>query len=66
LAGTIEALDLAISLAGPDTKVVPGHGVEVVGRQELVRFRDMIVAVRSRVRELIAQGNTLVEVMARD
>ncbi len=63
LAGTIEALDLAISLAGPNTKVIPGHGIDVVGRRELVQFRDMIVDVSERVRELIAQGNTLEEVM---
>jgi cyclase len=64
LDGTIEALDLAIGLAGPNTKVIPGHGLDVVGRRELVQFRDMIVDVRQRVRELIAQGNTLDEVMA--
>lgn len=64
LSGTIEALDLAISLAGPNTKIIPGHGVEVVGRQELVQFRNMIVDVSERVRELIAEGNTLDEVMS--
>lgn len=63
LAGTIDALDLAISLTGPTTKIIPGHGVDVVGRQELVQFRDMIVDVSKRVRELIAQGNTLDGVM---
>jgi cyclase len=63
LAGTIEALDLAISLTGPETKVIPGHGVEVVGRQELVQFRDMTVDISKRVRELIAEGKTLDEVM---
>ena len=63
LGGTIAALDLAISLAGPNTKVIPGHGVDVVGRLELVQFRDMIVDVSERVRELIAQGETLDEVM---
>ena len=26
LSGTIEALDLAISLTGPETKIIPGHG----------------------------------------
>lgn len=64
LAGTIEALDLAISLTGPNTRVIPGHGADVVGRQELVEFRDMIVDVTQRVRELISQGNTLDAVMA--
>jgi glyoxylase-like metal-dependent hydrolase (beta-lactamase superfamily II) len=63
LAGTIAALDLAINLAGPNTKVIPGHGVDVVGRRELVQFRDMIIDVSERVRELIAQGDTLDEVM---
>jgi len=63
LAGTIAALDLAISLAGPRTKVIPGHGAEVVGRRELVQFRDMTVDVSKRVRELIAEGVTLDEVM---
>ena len=63
LAGTIEALNLAISLAGPKTRIIPGHGVEVVGRQELVQFRDMIVDISKRVRDLIAEGNTLDEVM---
>ena len=63
LAGTVAALDLAISLAGPNTKVIPGHGVDVVGRRELVQFRDMIVDVAERVRELIALGNTLDDVM---
>jgi glyoxylase-like metal-dependent hydrolase (beta-lactamase superfamily II) len=64
LSGTIEALDLAIGLAGPNTKIIPGHGVEVVGRRELVEFRDMIVDVSERVRGLISEGNTLDEVMA--
>ena len=64
LAGTIEALDLAIELSGPNTRIIPGHGVDVVGRQALVQFRDMIVNVRERVRELIADGNTLDAVMA--
>ena len=64
LAGTVEALDLAIGLSGPNTKVIPGHGVDVVGRRELVEFRDMIVDVRDRVRGLIAEGMTLDGVMA--
>ena len=55
---------MAISLAGPNTKIIPGHGVEVVGRRELVEFRDMIVDVSERVRDLISEGNTLDEVMA--
>ena len=64
LAGTIEALNLALSLAGPETKVIPGHGAKVVGRRELTQFRDMTVDISERVRALIADGKTLDEVMA--
>ena len=64
LAGTVEALETAIRLAGPDTRVIPGHGLEVVGRDAMVEFRDMIVDVRDRVLDLIAEGHSLDEVMA--
>lgn len=64
LAGTIEALQVAIELAGPDTKVIPGHGLAVVGRDAMVEFLDMTLNVRDTVRALIADGKTLDEVMA--
>lgn len=64
VAGTIEALETALDLAGPETRIIPGHGLEVVGRGALVEFLDMIVDVRDRVRGMIADGRTLEEVMA--
>lgn len=64
LRGTIAALDKAIDLAGPATKIIPGHGLEVVGREELVAFRDMILVIQSRVLNLIREGKKLDEVMA--
>ena len=64
MAGTIAALETAIVMAGPGTRVIPGHGLEVVGRDALVDFLAMIVDVRDRVRALIAAGRTLEEVMA--
>ena len=64
VAGTIAALETAIGMAGPRTRVIPGHGLEVVGRDGLVEFLDMIVDVRDRVRALISEGRTLDEVMA--
>ena len=66
LAGTVEALQMAIDMAGPDTKVIPGHGLSVVGRQEMVQFLEMIVDIREQVRTLIADGNHLEGVMPRD
>ena len=64
VAGTIEALETAIAMAGTDTRVIPGHGLRVVGREAMVEFLDMILDVRNQVRALIADGRTLDEVMA--
>ena len=64
LRGTIAALDKAIDIAGPDTKVIPGHGLEVVGRDELVEFRDMILDIQDQVFSMIRDGKKLAEVMA--
>ncbi|MCY4662481.1 MAG: MBL fold metallo-hydrolase [Acidobacteria bacterium] len=64
VAGTIEALEAALALAGPDTRIIPGHGLRVVGRETLVEFLAMIVDIRDRVRTMIAEGSTLEDVMA--
>ena len=64
LRGTIAALDLAISMAGPDTKVIPGHGLEIVGRAEMQEFLDMILDIRDQVYTMIREGKYLDEVMA--
>ncbi len=64
LKGTLEALSMAIEIAGEDTKIIPGHGLEVVGRSELQEFRAMIVDIREQVKTLIEQGKKLAEVLA--
>ena len=64
VAGTIEALETAIAMAGPRTRVIPGHGLHVVGRDALVEFLDMTVDIRDQVRALISEGRNLEEVMA--
>jgi glyoxylase-like metal-dependent hydrolase (beta-lactamase superfamily II) len=64
LAGTLEALEMAIAMAGPDTRIIPGHGLNVVGRSALVEFRDLIVDIRNRVRTMVVAGKTLEEVLA--
>src|SRR5262245_1818384 len=64
LAGTIKALDMAIEMAGPRTRIIPGHGLAIVGRDAVVEFRDMIVDIRDGVRSMIAAGRTLDDVMA--
>ena len=64
VSGTIEALEKAIEMAGPRTRVIPGHGLQVVGRDALVEFLDMTVDIRDQVRTMISEGRTLEEVMA--
>jgi len=63
LTGMLEGLDLLNKVAGPNTKLVPGHGT-IITRADLIPYHDMIVAVRDKVRGLIAQGKSLQEVIA--
>lgn len=64
LRGTVAALDKAIDIAGPETKVIPGHGLEVVGRDEVVEFRDMILDIQRKVLGMIREGKKVEEVVA--
>jgi hypothetical protein len=61
--GIIQALDQAITLANSETKIIPGHGMDIVGRKELIEFRDMIVTIRDRVYAMIEEGMVLDVVM---
>jgi glyoxylase-like metal-dependent hydrolase (beta-lactamase superfamily II) len=63
LRGMLDGLDATMELAGPDTKLVPGHGT-IIKREDIVPYRDMIFAVREKVQQLIAQGKTLQDVLA--
>ena len=61
--GTIEALTQLVALAGPNTKVVPGHG-PVVDRAALVFHRDMAVTVRDRVAKALQEGTSAADIRA--
>jgi cyclase len=63
LNGMLDGLGVLIGLAGPNTKIVPGHG-PVVGRMEVMAHRDMILVVRDKVAQLVAQGKSQDEVLA--
>ena len=63
LNGLLDGLGMVIGTAGPNTKIVPGHG-PVVGRAEVMANRDMVLAVRDRVAKLVAEGKTQDEVLA--
>jgi cyclase len=61
--GTLEALQKAIDLAGPNTVILPGHG-RLSTAADVAEFRDMIVEVAGRVSGMIEQGMTLEQVIA--
>jgi cyclase len=63
LKGALEALELTMKIAGPNTKLVPGHGT-FINRKDIIPYRDMILAVQAKVQLLISQGKTEQEVLA--
>jgi cyclase len=63
LSGMIEGLGITIGMAGPNTKIIPGHG-PTVDRAALIAHRDMIVAIRDKVAALVQQGKSVDEVLA--
>ena len=63
LKGMLEALDMTMKLAGPDTRLVPGHGT-IIKRDDMIPYRDMILAIENNVQAMIAQGKTLQDVLA--
>jgi cyclase len=67
--GEILALNHILQLAVPaktqegGTYVIPGHG-RICDDADVVEFRDMVVIVRDRVRDMIQKGKTLDQVKA--
>jgi cyclase len=63
LNGMLEGIGITIGMAGPNTKIIPGHG-PTVDRAALIAHRDMILAIRDKVATLVQQGKTVDEVLA--
>jgi cyclase len=63
LTGTLEALDATMQLAGPNTTLIPGHGT-FIKRGDIVPYRDMILGVQAKVRQMIEAGKSQQEVLA--
>ena len=63
LAGMLAALQTLIDTAGPATRVAPGHG-DLTNRAGIQAHRDMAVAVRDRVSKMLAQGQTMEQIIA--
>ena len=55
LSGTIDSLGILAGMAGRSTKILPGHGV-VSSRDDVIEFRDMVIAVAGRVEALVEGG----------
>lgn len=63
IGGMIAAADLILKVAGPKTKIIPGHG-PVGTRDDLVAFRKMLVTVQDRLTPLLDAGKTVDEAVA--
>lgn len=62
--GMIRAMELAIELAGPDTRVIPGHGSGVSDRDGMQEVLTLLYDIRESVAALVDQGLSLEETMA--
>jgi cyclase len=63
LKGMLEGLDATMKSADANTRLIPGHGT-IIKRDDIIPYRDMIVAVTDKVGGMIAQGKSLEEVLA--
>jgi len=63
LDGMIEGLGMTIGYAGPNTKIIPGHGA-IVDRAAVTAHRDMMLVLRDRVAQMVKQGKTAQDVVA--
>ena len=63
LQGTLDALAILAGMAGPSTRIIPGHG-GVSTREDVMAFRDMIIDVVAKVRPMVARGATYDQVTA--
>jgi glyoxylase-like metal-dependent hydrolase (beta-lactamase superfamily II) len=59
--GMIGAADRILAIAGPNTKIIPGHG-PLSTREDVEDFREMLVTSRDRVRKLVAEKKSLKEI----
>ena len=48
-----KAMEIAIGLAGPNTKVIPGHGFGLSDRDGLIEVQTMLIDLWDKIREMI-------------
>ncbi len=64
IAGMIAGAEAALSIAGRDTKIIPGHG-PLGTRAQLQQYRDMLAGVRDKVAALKSAGASEQEAVAK-
>jgi len=60
--GIIAAADKVLAMTNAQTKIIPGHG-PLGDRARLKLYRDMVVALRDRVRSSIGMGRTVEQIV---
>lgn len=63
LKGMIDGLNRILALAGPSTKIIPGHGA-IVDKTAVAAHRDMIMALRDKIAPMVQKRMTLEQVTA--
>ena len=63
IGGMIAAADKILGLASGNTKIVPGHG-SLGNKEDLTKFRAMLVTARDRVQKLKTAGKSAQEAVA--
>jgi cyclase len=63
VSGMIAAADKILALASKDSKIVPGHG-PLGNKEDLTKYRAMLVTARDRVQKLKSAGKTAEEVVS--
>jgi len=61
--GMIAAADRLLGQINAETKIIPGHG-PLGKREDLIKFRDMLIAAREKIKPLFDAGKTVDEAVA--
>ena len=59
----VDIYNMALDMTTPDTIFVPGHG-QLSPREELSGVRDAVIVIKARIRDMVAQGMSLDEIIA--
>jgi glyoxylase-like metal-dependent hydrolase (beta-lactamase superfamily II) len=65
LSGMIDSHSIALDLINDETKIIPGHGALAV-KADLIKAQDMLKVIQKRVKEEIARGATLENILEKD